>query len=99
MKKGKKSAKSVKGTRIRLRDGIVFRVLEDEAAVVKPEDGTLMILNETGTFILKSIGKGITVERLIRNIMKDYETTTAKTEKDVIFFLKKLEKEGLIEIS
>ncbi len=91
--KGKLAAK------VRLRDGIVFRVMDEEAAVVRPDDGTLMILNETATFILKSIGKGTSRESLVRRIVSEYDTTPVEAERDLNSFLKTLEKEGLIEIS
>ncbi|MCX7959586.1 MAG: PqqD family protein, partial [Deltaproteobacteria bacterium] len=77
---------------------IVFRIMEDESAIVRPDDGTLMILNETGTFILKNIRKGISAKSLIKKIIREYDTTEERAEKDVRTFLKMLEKENIIEI-
>lgn len=93
--KRKKEPKKVE--RIRLKEGVIFRVLEGEAAVVKPEDGTLIILNETGTFILRHLKKGITKEALVKKIVSEYDTTEREAERDLNSFLRSLKKNGLVE--
>jgi len=85
--------------KIRLRDGVAFRIIEGEAAVLRPDDGTLMILNETGSFILNNIRKGMLIDTLIKKVVDEYDTTLKKAEKDVKSFLKILEKESIVEIS
>ncbi len=99
MKVNRNSEKKNASAKIRLVDGVAFRVIEDEAVVVKPIDGSMMILNETGTSIIKSIGKGITEERLIKKIVDDYDIPVEVANRDVKSFLKRLKKEGIIEIS
>ncbi|MCX7943060.1 MAG: PqqD family protein [Deltaproteobacteria bacterium] len=91
--------KREKDTFVKLKEGTVFRIMENESALVRPDDGTLIILNETGTFIVKNIKKKISKKALIRKIINEYDTTLQRVEKDVDSFLKKLEKEGIIEIS
>ncbi len=85
--------------KIRLKEGVFFRIIDKEAAVVRPDDGSLIILNETATFIFKNISRGTSKEMLIKKIIKEYDTTEKEAEKDLNSFLKTLEKEDLVEIS
>lgn len=99
--KKNQNEKVIKGFqgKVKLRKEIVFRTIDDEAAIVRPEDGTLMIINETGSFILKNLKRGILIENLIKKVLNEYEVNKERAERDVYSFIKALEKEGIIEIS
>lgn len=81
----------------RLKDMCIFRVIEGEAAVVKPDDGTLIMLNETGTFILKNLKRKISLKSLLKKVLDEYDISEEKAIKDVHQFLSRLIKEGIIE--
>ncbi|MGB9600908.1 MAG: PqqD family protein [Myxococcota bacterium] len=80
----------------RVNERVIYRVIEDEAAVVKPDDGSLIMLNETGTFILKNLKKAISIDKLTQKVLSEYDISREKAEKDVKQFIKLLLKEGII---
>jgi len=86
-----------KTTRFRVREDITHRIIDNEAAIVRPSDGTLIILNESGTFIFENLVKGLSPERIIKKIVDEFDVDIKRAERDLKSFLRLMKKESVIE--
>ncbi len=82
--------------RVTLKRGLAKRVIDGKMYLVDSETSTLHQLNESGTIIVKKLEKGMGIERIINQIVEDYEVERKRAEKDVLFFIKGLKDKGLI---
>lgn len=75
----------------------IFRVIDGETVIVKPQDSSMLLLNETGTFIFKRLlGDGLSFEELLKEISKTFEISEARARDDLRAFIKRLKKENIV---
>jgi hypothetical protein len=77
---------------------IAGRELEGKFCLINPENSELIVMNETGTLIWKSIETSHTIKELTDIIFDQYDSTKSEIENDILSFLKKLEKTGMVEV-
>jgi hypothetical protein len=83
--------------KFRVKGDITHRIIDNEAAIVRPSDGTLIILNESGTFIFKNLVRGLSPERIIKKIVQEFDVDPERAERDLNSFLRVMKREAIIE--
>jgi hypothetical protein len=78
---------------------VAWRVIDGQAAVVTPSEGTLRMFNETGTFLWQKTEKGARIVTLAKALQKKYGIPAKVAEADVVSFVKKLAAAGMLIIS
>ncbi len=79
---------------------IIFRIIDGEAIIVKPEDSSMLILNETGTFIFETLmkKKKLSFEEILEEVVENFEITKERAKKDITSFITSLKKEKILTI-
>lgn len=80
---------------------LAWRIIDEEAVIIpldeqSPDSEKINFLNETATRIWELIDDKNSIRDIITQILKEYEITKEQAEKEVISFIKKLEKKKLI---
>ena len=78
---------------------IRYRIIDDEAVVVRQEAGEVLGLNQTAARLLDLIDGKSTVHDLIDNMAEEFTIERSVLEQDVMEFLVELLSAGLIEDS
>ncbi|MBI4436444.1 MAG: PqqD family protein [Candidatus Omnitrophica bacterium] len=76
---------------------IPWRRVEEEAILVDQDEGDLLKLTPVGAAIWEALDGSRTVQELITHIEQNFEAEPKRVKHDVLSFLKKLRREGLIE--
>ena len=74
-----------------------YRIIDDEAVVVRQEAGEVLGLNQTAARLLDLIDAKSTVQDLIDTMAEEFATERPVLEEDVIKFLRELLHTGVIE--
>ncbi len=80
-------------------DDIRYRIIDDEAVVIRQEAGEVMGLNPTGARLLELIDSEKSVEGLVDAMSDEFQMERAELERDVLRFLQELWEAGVIEES
>jgi hypothetical protein len=86
-------------TVFRHRGDVRYRIIDEEAVVVRQEAGEVLGLNETAARLLDLIDAKRKVSDLIDAMAEEFAIDRTPLEKDVMKFLKELLDAGLIEES
>lgn len=76
---------------------VIWRVLEGEAVLILPHDGSVRVLNAVGTTIWSLLDGQTTVGEIERRVASTYGVTCVAVTKDVRQFLSELSSRGLLE--
>ncbi|MBI2867140.1 MAG: HPr-rel-A system PqqD family peptide chaperone [Chloroflexi bacterium] len=68
----------------------------DKGFAFDPETGAIYSLNTTGSFILRQLQKGATVNRVLETMSKHFEVDMETARKDLRDFLDQLTALGLV---
>lgn len=79
--------------------GVVGRVVDNEAVLVLPEKGEVKVLNEVGARIWALTNGDRSVKEIARLICEEYEVELEIAEADTLDFLRDLEDRGAIKFS
>lgn len=82
-----------------LNEGVVVKVIENEAVVVFVKDAMISSLNETGTHIielLKNSKHPVPFDTLLKSMIEKFDTVPEVAETDLKEFLNELHKSNLI---
>lgn len=74
----------------------IVRKEDQECVILLPEDGKVIVLNNTGQEILEWIDGLHTVQQIADLLQQVYNLTTEQACQDVCLFLESLQKRGLI---
>lgn len=75
----------------------IFRIIDGETVIVKPEDASMLLLNETGTFIFKRLlGDGLPFEELLKEIVETFEISEVRARDDLRAFIEMLKEENIV---
>ncbi len=74
-----------------------YRVIDDEAVVIRQDAGEVLGLNDIGARVLELVDGKASVEVLLEKMAGEFETDRAQLERDVFEFLKELTEAGVIE--
>lgn len=87
---------------MKIKEGFLLRKVAGNIIVVptgnKVMDFNVMIsLNETGAFLWELLNNELTELQLVEKIIEEFKVSKKIAQKDVKTFVKRLEKEGLLE--
>lgn len=74
------------------------RVIEGSAFVVAVDNQLLLELNDVGTFVWEKLQTPLTVERLTRMVVDEFEVDEEAARADVSTFLSQLTQRGVVEV-
>jgi hypothetical protein len=87
------------GTRLRRREGVLFRPEEDEAFLFDPDTGALKLLNATGVEVWGRLATAVTAAEVAADLGRGYpEAEPGAVAADVDRFLEELVAAGLAEL-
>jgi hypothetical protein len=73
--------------------------MSEEAVILELETGTYYSVNEVGAFVWGRLQEPRTVSEICRDVCEEFEVDESRCETDVLAFLGRLQREGLIEIA
>jgi hypothetical protein len=76
---------------------IRYRVIENEAVVVRQREGDVVVLNQVAARVLELVGEGLSEDRIGDQVVSEYEAPEAAIRADVEAFLGELEELKVIE--
>jgi hypothetical protein len=77
-------------------EGVIGRIVDDEAVLVLPMKGKVKVLNEVGAFIWSQVDGVNTVQSISELISSEYKVDQREAEEDTLSFLIDLEERGVI---
>lgn len=84
-------------TVFRTRPDVRFRVVGDEAIVVRQEDAEVIALNEIGATILGLLDSRRSVRDLLDALLEEYDVDRDSLATDLTRFLRELRDAGVVE--
>lgn len=67
-----------------------YRVIDDEAVVVRQGEGDVLVLNEVAARVLQLVGEGLSPSEIGDRLSSEYEAPEAAIRNDVDRFLEEL---------
>ena len=81
----------------RVAPDIRFRVIDDEAVVVRQREGDVVVLNQVAARVLQLVGEGLSPDEIGDRVAGEYEAPEATIRVDVEKFLAELEGLNVLE--
>ena len=86
---------------MKIKDGFVMKSIAGTDVVMPIGDnmvsfGSVITLNETGVFLWQKLQEETTQEKLVSEMLKEYNVDEATAESDVAEFVNKLHEVGLL---
>lgn len=88
----------VQDKRVTVPPGVMFRDLDGEAVVLEIESGRYFGLNETGTRMWLLLQEHGSVERVLRDLLIEYDVTEERLRKELLSFVDTLSSQRLLQI-
>ena len=79
-----------------MNEEIAYREIEGQILLLRPDDHSLYTVNGSGKFIWLEILKRKPVSTIAKNLAKKFNVLEEKAYKDVLKFVRELEKKGII---
>jgi len=81
----------------RVSADVRYRVIDDEAVVVRQREGDVLVLNQVAARVLQLIGEGLSPNEIGDRVVGEYEAPEAAIREDVERFLGELEELKVLE--
>ena len=81
----------------RISRDVRYRLIDDEAVVVRQREGDVLVLNEVAARVLQLVGEGLTPSQVGDRIVGEFEAPDAAIRQDVETFFDELEGLNVIE--
>jgi hypothetical protein len=81
----------------KVASSIRYRIIDDEAVVVRQREGDVVVLNEVAARVLQLAGEALSPEEIGDRIVKEYEADESQIRADVDGFLDELIELGVLE--
>jgi len=85
------------GMVLRRRDRVVYRVIDDEALVLRMDDAECLGLDEVGAAVLDRVDGRRPVSGIVDQLALIYDVERAQLERDVCAFLQELVDAGVLQ--
>jgi hypothetical protein len=82
---------------VRVKDGLVARLVGDETVILDLESGEFYSLNGVGSFIWERINEGAGLNEIVDSMVEHYEVEHDDARADLAEFAAELTAMGLIE--
>lgn len=84
--------------RVTVPPGVMFRDLDGEAVVLEIESGRYFGLNETGTRMWLLLQEHGSLERVLRDLLIEYDVTEERLRRELLSFVDTLSSQRLLQI-
>jgi len=84
-------------SRFKKNPQIITKKIGEQLVILDPIAGEIRSLNQTASLIWENIEPKKNVEEIIKKICQEYEVSVKKSQKEVVVFLDKYLKIGLIK--
>ena len=81
----------------RVAPDIRYRVIDDEAVVVRQREGDVVVLNQVAARVLQLVGEGLSPDEIGDRVAGEYEAPESTIRADVEKFLAELEDLNVLE--
>ena len=81
----------------RIKDNIIWKLVENELVIVKTDTDEYMYLNPTGADIFEMISKGMMSDEIKRELILRYDALEETINSDFKDIVKELKASGIIE--
>ena len=81
----------------KVKDGVRFRRLFDEAVLIQQDKAEALVLNDTAVSFLEACDGERSVEDIITGMVAEFEIGAKQLGGDLAPFIEQLEAEGIIE--
>jgi hypothetical protein len=85
------------GAVFRARADVRFRVVGDEAVVVRQEDAEVIALNEVGASILSLLDARRSLGEVLESLLEEYDVDRESLADDLSRFVRELRDAGIVE--
>lgn len=82
---------------LRLRTDVRYRVVADEAIVIRQRAAEVLVLNEVGARILELLESAPSLDELVRALAAEFEAEPEVLRADAEAFLSELTEAGVLE--
>ncbi len=83
----------------RITPDLIWRMLDESAVIVSPQEGQVRVLNEAGTVIWQMLADGRSRSEVSNALVERYSINPAQAEKDMKQFLLELHERGLLSLA
>lgn len=80
----------------KIKKGLILKRNGKKITIFDPEKSFLFYFNETASYILKIISKGLSDDKIIITLVKEYKLDKTKAKKDLDLYLNELKKYKII---
>ena len=84
--------------RVTVPPGVMFRDLDGEAVVLEIESGRYFGLNETGTRMWLLLQEHGSVERVLRDLLAEYDVNEERLRRELLSFIDTLSSQRLLQV-
>ena len=81
----------------RIAPDVRFRVIDDEAVVVRQREGDVLVFNQVAARVIQLVGEGLSPQQIGDRAVDEFDAPEAMIRKDVETFLYELESLNVVE--
>ena len=82
-------------TQFEINDDVVARSVGDETVLLALDTGIYFTLNPVGTLVWRGLESASSLDKIVEQIVSEYDVTPSEAEADVAALLRDLAKSGL----
>ena len=83
----------------RITPDLIWRMLDESAVIVSPQEGQVRVLNEVGTVIWQMLANGRSRSEISNALVERYSVSPTQAEEDMKQFLLELHERGLLSLA
>ena len=81
----------------RIAPDVRYRVIDDEAVVVRQREGDVLVFNQVAARVIQLVGEGLSPQQIGDHAVDEFDAPEAMIRKDVETFLEELESLNVVE--
>lgn len=79
-----------------IKDGLIWRQVDDNTVIVTPQNGEMRVLNGVGSTIWQLLAEGQTPQTIVEHLVAHYDVSAVQANNDLDQFLTDLTKRNLL---
>ena len=84
-------------TTLKIASSVRYRVIDDEAVVIRQCEGDVLVLNQVAARVVQLVDEGLSPHQIADQLVNEFEAPEAAIRKDVDHFLGELENLKVVE--